>query len=72
MISVKFVFNDGKDLLVNIPHDELGDMFERISESKIFWSGGESHGFWTNIENVRFIEFRSYAGESKEEVEIKE
>lgn len=69
MISVKFVYNDGKDLNVNIPDEDFSKFFLNLNENKPYWDKDIKNGFWTNMSDVRFIQFQVLedANEPKQE-----
>ncbi len=61
--QVHSVYKDGKDLNMNLKQDQLKGLFEALSSGKIYWSGDErnqhKNGFWTNLEDIRYIEFKT-------------
>jgi len=57
MISAKLIYNDGKDVIVNIPGDEFAKMFASLAQGQVYWDANQTRGFWTSFENIRYIEF---------------
>lgn len=63
--QVHFVYKDGKDLNINMAPEQLNEFFTELNAKKIFWYGKEEQpemGFWTNIDEVRFIQLRAMKG----------
>jgi hypothetical protein len=54
--QVKFVFKDGKDLNVNVEAQYLTQFFDELSNKKIYWNQTKTSGFWTNLDDVRFVQ----------------
>lgn len=57
MISIRFVYNDGKDVRINLPDDCFQEFFNCLNDRKPYWDKSLTQGFWTNIAEVRFVEF---------------
>lgn len=57
MISAKLIYNDGKDVVVNIAEAEFSAMFSALAQGQVFWNANQTQGFWTSFENIRFIQF---------------
>ena len=57
MITAKLVYNDGKDVIVNIPDADFAGMFASLAQGQVFWDATQKNGFWTSFENIRFIQF---------------
>ena len=66
MISVKFVYNDGKDLNVTIPDEDLNKFFGNLNQGQPYWDKNIKNGFWTNMGDVRFIQFMVHDEEKNE------
>lgn len=63
--QVHFVYKDGKDLNINMTPEQLHQFFTELNAKKIYWYGNEKEpemGFWTNIDEVRFIQLRAMKG----------
>lgn len=63
--QVNFVYKDGKDLNINMAPEQLHEFFTELNAKKIFWYGKEKEpelGFWTNIDEVRFIQLKAMKG----------
>jgi hypothetical protein len=56
--AVKFVYNDGKDLLCNVAEENIGLFFANINQKQVFYDEKNNVGFWTDISTVRYIELR--------------
>jgi|GEM_PF-4324999 len=69
MISIRFVYNDGKDVRINLPEDCFEEFFKCLNERKPYWDKSFTQGFWTNLTDVRFTEFvrQGDANEAKQE-----
>ena len=57
MISVRFVYNDGKDLKVNIPTEQFQQLFASLNQKQVYWDSAVKQGFWTDLDRIRFMEF---------------
>ncbi len=61
--QVHFVYKDGKDLNMNVTQEQLKGLFESLSSNTIYWVGDDNDkyksGFWTNLEDIRYIEFKT-------------
>jgi hypothetical protein len=58
MINAKLVYKDEKEITLNVPEKEFQKLFECLSQRKVFWDEKIQNGFWTNLEEIRFIQFR--------------
>lgn len=68
--QVHFVYKDGKDLNINMAPQQLPKFFTELNDKNIFWYGKEERpesGFWTNIDEVRFIHLRALNGVQHDE-----
>lgn len=72
--AVKFVYNDGKDLLCNVAEENIGVFFAHINQKQVFYDEKNNVGFWTDISSVRYIELRKVdeKGENNANPEAKE
>lgn len=57
MISAKLIYNDGKDVIVNVQQDEFPKMFAALAQGQVYWDANQVRGFWTSFEQIRYIEF---------------
>ncbi len=67
--KITFTYNDAKEININMTLDKLASFFEKMNEKKIFWSDEEDeldNGFWTNLDNVRFIQLVGVKGKEDE------
>ncbi len=63
--QVRFTYKDGKDININILEEKLDLFFSRLNEKRIFWGISEERldkGFWTNMEDVRFVQIDNIQG----------
>lgn len=58
MFTVKFIYNDDKDLTVNIEEENLREFFECLDKKQFYLHQNYELGFWTNIDTVRYIEIK--------------
>lgn len=56
--AVKFIYNDGKDLLCNVAEENIGSFFQNLNQKQVFYDEKNNVGFWTDIATVRYIEMR--------------
>lgn len=54
---MKLVYQDNKDLDISIDEASLPNFFESLNKHKIYWNHDSSHGFWTDLEKVRYVQF---------------
>ena len=73
--QVKFTYKDGKDMNVNMVPDKLKRFFDTLNTKQIFWYGDDEEnpetGFWTNLDDIRFIQIHAVKGEEKDEKDEK-
>lgn len=71
MYQVKFVYKDGKDMNINMVPDRLKNFFDALNAKTIFWYGDDNThltaGFWTNLEDIRFLQIQAIMGVKHEE-----
>ena len=53
--TINLVYKDGNTLNVDIPEEEFQSFFGCLNERKVFWGKPLAKGFWTNLEDVRYI-----------------
>lgn len=56
--QIKFIYKDGKDLNVNIEPQFLQAFFDALNAKGVYWSQDKVHGFWTNLDEVRFVQIQ--------------
>jgi hypothetical protein len=66
--QVEFVFNDGKNLHVNVEGTHIEQFFKELSTKNIYWNDLKSLGFWTNLDNVRFVSIKALAQPSIQKI----
>lgn len=59
--TINLVYKDGNTLNVDIPEDEYQSFFGCLNEGKVFWGKLQAKGFWTNLEDVRYMLINSQA-----------
>ena len=69
--SIKFVFTDGKDLIVNVMEAKVGEFFNALSTKTVFFDAENNVGFWTDMDKVRFVELRKIPVEGAQNAEPK-
>lgn len=57
MINIKLVYMDGKDVVVNLKNEQFATFFECLNKGKVYWDDEAKSGFWTNLSEIRFIQF---------------
>lgn len=70
--QVNITYNDEKKLTVNMTDHQIVDFFEKINSKEIYWYGDQSsdgEGFWTNIDEIRFIQIKRVTGKEYAEKE---
>lgn len=67
--QIKFVFNDGQDLNVNVEANFLTQFFDDLSNKKIYWNQAKTAGFWTNLDDVRFVQINLLMPQTNRRVE---
>lgn len=55
MFKIKLIYNDDKELNINIPPEEYMSFFQAINSGQVFWGKGTNTGFWTSLANVRYM-----------------
>ncbi len=55
MYQIKLVYKDGKEMDLEIPNTQYQNFFDSLNAKKVFWSPYVSRGFWTNLDDVRYI-----------------
>ena len=54
--SIKFIYNDGKDLFINIEEDKLGSFFNALNSKSLYYDESINAGFWADLEKIRYIQ----------------
>ncbi len=69
--QVKFTYKDDKELNINMVPAKLKSFFDCLDIKQIFWFGDEETtpevGFWTNLDDIRYIHIQAVKGEIDEE-----
>lgn len=52
------VYNDGKELFVDMEDRDVNLFSDNISNNKIFWNQELTQGFLTDLKNIRYISFK--------------
>lgn len=55
-IQIKFVYNDGKDLQVDVQEEKLKFFFDCLNTRGIYWNDEETLGFWTDLDKIRYVQ----------------
>ena len=67
--SIRFVYNDGKDLVVNVLEAKATEFFGALNTKTAFFDQENNHGFWTDLDKVRYVEFRKIPVEGEANAE---
>ena len=54
--TVKIVYMDGKDINVLLPQDKAEEFLTCIKSGAAFWEEKQKQAFWTNLENIRYLQ----------------
>jgi len=68
--SIKFVYNDGKDLVINIIEANAAEFFNRLSTKTVYFDEQNNVGFWTDLDKVRYIEMRKVPVEGEKNADV--
>lgn len=69
---VQLTYMDGQSLNLDVSEDQYKLFFQSLNERKVYWNEEASRGFWTNFEQVRYMNIFPIPAEKKEEVEVVE
>lgn len=54
---VNFIYNDSKELKINIEQSKLQEFFSCLDKKQIYWADeSEATGFWLDLKNIRCIQ----------------
>lgn len=53
---ITLVYNDGNSINVEVPEDEYQQVMECLENKNVFWGKDQKQGFWTNIQDVRYMQ----------------
>lgn len=66
--QLKFYYDDGKDIAVNMEEKNLPAFFNSLNNHQMYFEEESNVGFWTDLDKIRYIEaFRLKQEEKKEE-----
>lgn len=54
--SLKFVYHDNKDLVINIAADKLQAFFGALNSKQMYFDELNNMGFWTDLEKIRYVQ----------------
>ena len=54
--SLKFVYNDNKDVLMTIAADKLEGLFNALNAKQMYFDEGNKMGFWTDVDKLRYVQ----------------
>lgn len=54
--SLKFVYHDNKDLVINIAADKLQAFFGALNGKQMYFDELNNMGFWTDLEKIRYVQ----------------
>lgn len=59
------------DNVVNadLNEESLEEFSNHLSSNKIYWNNEQNHGFWTDINKIRYINFSRLNGDSEDDAE---
>lgn len=70
IFSIQIVYNDGQDLIVQIPVPEYANFFKSLNQGAVFWDAEKTQGFWTSMANVRYMRIVSKGDNTDEAKQI--
>lgn len=54
--TLKFIYQDGKELNINIEKEDLKPFFESLSKKEMYFDENQMMGFWSDLDKVRWIQ----------------
>lgn len=54
--TVKIVYKDKEDIQINMSEEMVNDFLDSINSNEIYWNLDKTHAFWTDINEVRYIQ----------------
>jgi len=54
--SLKFVYHDNKDLVINIAAEKLQAFFSALNGKQMYFDELNNMGFWTDLEKIRYVQ----------------
>lgn len=55
MYQIQMIYKDEKTLNIDVSKDEIQKFFSDINKSQVYIHPETKAGFWTNIQDVRYI-----------------
>lgn len=54
--SLKFVYHDNKDLVINIAAEKLQNFFASLNSKQMYFDDINQMGFWTDLDKIRYVQ----------------
>jgi hypothetical protein len=56
-VKITCTYTDDKKVILHLSEKECKDLFAALNDRKIYWNEAVTHGFWTNLSMIRYIQF---------------
>jgi hypothetical protein len=65
--SLKFVYHDNKDLVINIAAEKLQNFFTALNGKQMYFDDINQMGFWTDLDKIRYVQAFQVQGDKDEQ-----
>lgn len=56
IFSLKFVYQDNKDLTINIAAEKMAAFFSALNQKQMYFDETTNIGFWTDLDKIRYVQ----------------
>lgn len=56
IFSLKFVYQDNKDLTINIAAEKMAAFFSALNQKQMYFDETTNMGFWTDLDRIRYVQ----------------
>lgn len=54
--TLKLVYHDNKDLIINIASEKLQSFFVSLNGKQMYFDESNNMGFWTDLDKIRYVQ----------------